>query len=1149
MLQISVITRKASVTAIFVISIFSAQDLRAFNDKVDFIRDIRPIFTVHCTKCHGSEKHEGGLRLDLKSLALEGGDSGKAILAGQPADSDLLDRVSSTDEDGRMPPEGEPLSAKEIELLTRWIKQGAAWPDDVGVIQLAPDHWSFKRIVPPQLPDRPERNPIDRFVRARLEKEGIEPSGEASRHTLLRRLSLDLTGLPPTVDEIKQFTNDESPKAYERLVNRLLESPHFGERWSMPWLDLARYADSDGYEKDLPRPHAWRWRDWLIEAINRDLPFDQFTVQQLAGDLLPGATDEVKLATGFHRNTLTNREGGVDAEEFRVKATIDRNNTTFSVWMGLTVGCAQCHSHKYDPITQRDFYSLYAFFNDTNEQDLKVKPSASQIVQHEQQLAEHNNRQTELQAQLDAERPKLNDRLLAWENKQRAAMQDLWKPLGVAERKTIDDSVVEILAKTDLASVTAIRLQVSNAKEEFEISHVAIQANPAGKTDAGKLWLGRAVAEALGSTDISPILDASSESGWAPNVSTSKVASAIFQTGNGPGETGWLGNPPKNGSQDSATNLLNIFHQSPITGRGTIRKLRVFTMAQANATFGAYLFRREGNGHRVVYKQEFKADGKHGEKEYPLNPVWKVLPGDVFAHSGNGGPTFGGGNGTTDQIYYPLKSFPAKDAIVDLGKLPKFPARTYAMQVHFEPSPNSSDEAYIKPKWDAKGATLTFRFKLAKGSLGEVQLAATDQADPLDESGGKLPKVIVKLVRDADGSRSESQRQTLFQYFVTIDAAGKKLKKQIDDHKKKKPKPPESLAHVMANANPRQTHVHVRGDSKKKGIEVQPRTPAFLPTLKFGENRPDRLDLARWIVSEQNPLTSRVAVNQIWASLFGHGLVRTTEDFGTQGESPSHPELLDWLASEFPRLNWSRKELIKLIVTSQTYRQSSRVRKDLITKDPENRLLARQNRFRLEAELVRDHYLAAAEILNRKVGGRSFRPPLPDSVIRVQFVNKWTADSGDELYRRGMYIHLQRNMMLPMLTTFDRPEAILSCTRRDRSNTPLQALTLLNGPTFVESARALATSVTSDGKLDDAKRIEQVFLRVVSRSPTSHEIERVQQLLNDVTDYYAEHLDSAQSLVGKPTEQKSAGMPSQRMAAWIAVCRILLNLDESITRE
>ena len=336
---------------------------------VDFQREVWPVFTAHCTKCHGSKKHEGGLRLDVQSSALTGGDSGQVILPNQAAASELIHRITSNDEDERMPPKGVRLSAQQIALLRAWIDQGASWPDGIGA-KLTPDHWSFKSIAPVKPPDRAEANPIDRFVRARLAQEGIEPSPPADRYTLIRRLSLDLTGLPPAVDEIERFVDDRSASAYEQLVDRLLDSPHFGERWAMPWLDLARYADSDGYEKDLPRPSAFHWRDWLIDALNRDLPFDQFTVQQLAGDLLPGATNQVKLATGFHRNTLTNREGGADAEEFRVKAVVDRNNTTFAAWMGLTVGCAECHSHKYDPITHREFYSLYAFFNEANEQDL-----------------------------------------------------------------------------------------------------------------------------------------------------------------------------------------------------------------------------------------------------------------------------------------------------------------------------------------------------------------------------------------------------------------------------------------------------------------------------------------------------------------------------------------------------------------------------------------------------------------------------------------------------------------------------------------------------------------------------------------------------------------------------------------------------------
>jgi hypothetical protein len=1119
---------------------------------VDFQRDIRPIFVAHCNKCHGAKKNEGGLRLNTKRAALAGGDSGEAIIPGKAAASDLIERITSGDEDEQMPPKGKgkPLTATQVTLLRTWIDQGAKWPDGIDP-KVISDHWAFKPIGKVEPPKRAEPNVIDRFVLARLAKEGIKPSLVADRHTLIRRLSLDLIGLPPTVEEIEQFVGDQSAGTYERLVDRLLASPHFGERWAMHWLDLSRYADSDGYEKDLPRPNAYHWRDWLIEAHNRDLPFDQFTVQQIAGDLLPGATNEVKLATGFHRNTLTNREGGVDAEEFRVKAVVDRNNTTFGVWMGLTVGCAECHSHKYDPISQREFYSLYAFFNEAAEQDITV-PKAALSGAHNKQLVQHNKILDELQAKFDAQRPALEKRFATWTAQQQAALEEMWTPLEVVSRKAAGDGVLEVVAKTKLARVTALRLQLpkSAAGKGIVVSHLSVTAHPAGTKAGGSLLLAGAEAvTAKGRRDIGKLLDAKDTAGWSPAAFGKRPATAYIVTAGSAGTAGWLGNSPVDGSQDSAPNLLNVYYQSPISASGTVDRIRVFTKGGKGGTFAVYLLRPDGGSHRVVYRQQFKADGSTSEKAFQLKAAWSVRPGDVFAHSGNSGPTFGAGGGTKDVIYYPFAKLPAQGGTIQLAKQAKLASRKYAMQVNFIPA--AAPGKFVKPQWDDRGATLTLHFHVSKGSLDEIQVAATQVASPLSGNVPKLPGVIVRLLRIESGQRTAEQQKKLFEHFLARDDTAKKLQKQISDHKKKTPKMPSAKFHVMRQGSPRPTHVHLRGNFLTKGVEVKPGTPTFLPPLVPRAARPDRLDLARWIADGKNPLTARVAVNHTWSLLFGRGFVSTKDDFGTQGQKPTQPELLDWLAGEFQRLGWSRKKLIRLIVTSQTYRQASRVRADLKDRDPANALLSRQNRFRLEAELVRDHYLASAKLLNRQVGGPSFRPPLPASVTRVQFVNKWKASPSTEQYRRGMYIHLQRNMLLPMLTTFDRPDVSLSCARRERSNTPLQALTLLNGATFVDAARALAADLAGTTTLDDGGRVEQMFLRAVSRPPSTFERERTAQLLDELTKYYAASPEEAKKLVGDKhaAQWKQNNVPPQRAASWIAVCRTILNLDEVITRE
>jgi mono/diheme cytochrome c family protein len=843
--------------------------------KVDFNRDVRPLLQAKCVACHGPNQAQGGLRLHAGADALRGGDSGAAIQPGHADQSLLLRLVSGADPKRVMPPSGPRLTATQVRLLRDWINQGAPWPSsgkpEPGVSANTVKHWAFQPITrpkPPQVRNRARvRNPVDAFVLARLEKEKIAPSPEADRPTLIRRLSLDLLGLPPTPAEVDAFVNDRSPDAYEKLVDRLLASPHFGERWGRHWLDLARYADSDGYEKDLPRPYAYLYRDWVIDAINRDMPFDQFTTLQLAGDLLaeggaPVDPLEARIATGFHRNTLKNREGGVDEEEDRVKITVDRANTTGTVWLGLTVGCAQCHSHKYDPITQREYYGLYAFFNTVQEVDLPC-PTPEETAAYRKAKAAY-----------DQEHARLTEALARYERE-------------VFPRRLAD----------------------------------------------------------------------------------------------------WAGAP---------------------------------------------------------------ADAR--------------------------------------------QSLPAPVA----------------------------------------------------GAL----------AVPAEQ-------------------RTPEQQSALEQYFRGVDPELLKLQKAVADHAKKAPAPPDRKAQTLAeNPKPPATRVLIRGDFLRPGDPVQPHVPAVLPALATSSGRtPTRLDLARWIVDPRNPLTARVAVNRAWQHLFGQGLVTTPDDFGVRGAPPTHPELLDWLASWFSRsaaspedrgeksplsqssedtsyergAGWSLKRLIRLIVTSATYRQSSRARPDLEDRDPRNELLARQNRFRVEAEIVRDLYLAASGLLHPKIGGPSIRPPLPGDIAALGYAGtvKWTETTGPDRYRRGMYIFFQRTVPYPQLVEFDAPDGNNACTRRERSNTPLQALTLLNDPVFVECARALGLRLLRE-PAGVPERARLAFRTCLSREPTAEEAQRLVRLYEEVLPLCKADPAGAAKLAGTALPP---GADSAEAAAWITVARTLLNLDEFITRE
>lgn len=786
----------------------------AAKKKVNFTADIKPLLAKHCHKCHGASKQEAGLRLDRREEALNGGDSGPAFVAGKSAESLLIKYVAGVDPDVLMPPEGDKLSDDEIGLLRGWIDQGADWPkDDKSAVDPRAAHWSFQPIrhsVPP-VESVAVAHPVDAFVERKLVEHGISFSPEADRTTLLRRLFLDLLGLPPRPQDVAEFLVDERPDAYERLLDRVVASPHFGERWGRHWLDLARYADSDGYEKDQPRPHAWRWRDWVIDAFNRDVPFDRFTVEQLAGDLLPGATLDQRIATGFHRNTLTNKEGGADKKEDRDKQLVDRTNTTGAVWLGLTVGCAQCHTHKYDPITNREYYQLYAFFNSAEEQDVPA-PTATQLEQY---------------ARL--------------------------KPLHDVAR--------------------------------------------------------RPLVEALES-------------------------------------------------------------------------------------------------HRAT------------------------LPADALT---------------------------------------------------------VLEQKTAKGKKDAK-----------------------DSGDP------ELQRLEAELAK--------------------LDTAG--------------PKAPSTLAMILAeSAKPPTTHIHVRGDFLRPGVEVQPAVLSVLnPLQREGDSRPTRLDLAKWIVDEANPLTRRVAVNRIWQHLLGRGIVDPPDDFGTQGAAPSHPELLDWLASELSRRGWSRKQMIRLIATSATYRQSSRTRPELNVIDPKNVLLARQNRFRLEGEIIRDLALSVSGLLDDRIGGESIRPPLPSGVADLGYAGsvKWAESKGGDRYRRGCYIFFQRTVPYPLLMTFDSSDSNASCARRERSNTPLQSLTLLNDPAFFECARAFGIRLDTEVTGDPTTRSREAFRWTTGRELEIAELETLVKLYEELRGQLQRQPNDAAAIVAGATTPSGSAVD---LAAAVSFSRILLNLDEFFTRE
>jgi hypothetical protein len=828
------------------------------NRQIDFARDIQPLFQSHCWKCHGAAKHESGLSLHTHDAAFAGGDSGKEFEPGKSAESRLIHYVSGLDSDTLMPPdgEGERLSAEQVGLLRAWIDQGAKWPKQAdAVAATAAIPWSYKRPVRPTLPvingsgkfAHWPRNEIDRFVLARLGREKLSPSPEEDRPRLIRRVSLDLIGLPPTPEEVDAFVADTRPDAYERVVDRLLESPHYGERWARPWLDLARYADTDGYEKD-PRRSMWPYRDWVIDALNQNMPFDRFTIEQLAGDLLPGATLEDRIATGFHRNTMTNTEGGVDPEEYRVYAIIDRVNTTATVWLGTTLGCCQCHSHKYDPLKQKEYYEFMAFFNNTADSGSSPAP--------------------ELEVPSPAE-------------------------------------------KTDRAELARLEQAISTPTTELA---------------SGQAEFERATLSPL------PV---------------------------------WLA------STVAAARDLEGVHQK--------------------------------DGRAAFYRS--------------------IAP----------------------------ELNPARNRIAALRK------------------------------------------KIAAERVTTLVMQ-------------ELPA-------------------------------------------------------------PRKTHVFVGGSFLNPGEEVEPGVPAAIGSISArglahfsmpGEKnvpvplpaRPlsahlTRLDLARWLVGPGNPLAARVTINRMWAAHFGTGIVATVEDFGTKGDPPSHPELLDWLATEFVRRGWDMKAMHRLIVTSATYRQSPRVSPELFARDPQNRLLARGPRVRLEAEMVRDQALAVSGLLSPKIGGPSVMPPMPDGIWNSPYSgDRWSTSNGEDRYRRGLYTFWKRTSPYPSFMSFDAPSREVCTVRRPRTNTPLQALTVLNDPVYIEAAQALAARMAKISN-DPAAEATYGFRLTLARRPTSAELDRLLSLYRAEVERFAKDPKAAREMAGSAATASSAAS-SAELAAWTVVANVLLNLDETL---
>ena len=998
-------------------ALFCAAGARCAETAVSFDRDIRPILAATCFACHGpdEEAREADLRLDVRQAAVESG----AIVPGEPEQSELLGRVVSDDPEERMPPAGssEPLTDEQRELIRRWIASGARYDR----------HWSF--IAPSRPPlarvndSNWPRNALDHFVLARLETAGLSPSPEADRYTLVRRLYLDLIGLPPTPEEADAFASDEDPQAYERLVERLLASNRYGERWARLWLDLARYADTNGYEKDRPRS-IWPYRDWVIRALNDDLPFDQFTVEQLAGDMLPQATASQRIATGFHRNTMLNEEGGIDPLEYRFYAMVDRTATTGTVWLGLTTGCAQCHSHKYDPISHTDYYRLMALLNNADEPDLTVEEST---------VAER--------------RQKVHDQIARLE----AALPDHFPPLPG-----------------------------TGPEGERRYQHLEQKLNE---------WLKTARARAVKWTVL------------RPHQLTSNL--------------------PK----------LEILEDGSVFSSGDITKRDVFTLTFLLDDLAAPI-----TALRLEVLPDERLPGGGPGRAYYEGRKGDFFISELSARAGGQDIAFTAGSHSYGKISIGSGNASAANVFDGEGSTGWSTAgregEPHQLVLNLaEPSP---------PRGELEIQMLFERHFAA--SLGRFRLSIT-AAEGQPEATAIPVGIEELLVKDSD-CWTAADRARVRCYFLRIAPELNEARKRIDQLRGQLPDYPITMAlRERPPDNPRSTNLHYRGEYLSPRDEVTPAIPQIFQENQSGQRLPsNRLEFARWLVSEDNPLVGRVTVNRAWQALFSIGLVHSSGDFGTQSNPPANPELLDWLACELAERGWSMKSLHRAIVSSSTYRQRSHLTPQLIRHDSTNRLLTRAPRFRVAAEMVRDIMLRASGLLSSKMLGPSVYPPQPAAVTALAYGGtKWAASTGEDRFRRSLYTFSKRTAPFAAYAAFDSPSGESCVVRRNRSNTPLQALTLLNDEMFLEMSRALARLAFARQTEGAHACATSIFRRVLTRPPEPHE-------LTALLDYYQSQTRRLAAGHMNPIAIADDEQASVELAAWVMVARAVMNLDEAITK-
>jgi hypothetical protein len=1134
-------------------------------DPVDYNRDVRPILAKNCFACHGPDANarEAGLRLDTREDATKALESGStAIVPGDAENSDLLFRVTTDDATLRMPPgkAGPPLTAREAGLLRKWIEADAPYAA----------HWAFVKPEARPLPAVSDpswvRNGIDAWTLARLDREGLKPAPPADPFVLLRRLSLDLRGLPPSPEEVDALAKDPSDAAYERVVAKYLDDPAYGERWARVWLDLARYADSSGYGSDPLRPNMWRYRDWVIDAFNRNLPYDRFTVEQIAGDLLPSPTLDQRMATAFHRNTMTNTEGGTDDEEFRVAAIKDRVDTTGQVWMGLTIGCAKCHTHKYDPISNDEYYRFYAFFNQTADNDQPderpVMPAPTPELAAT--LAAIDVRVAALRKSLDTPTEALANAQATWERELSgptpwatlvavAAKSDAGATLEAqpdgsirASGEAPDRDTYTIDADASLPRITALRLETlpdpsfpaggagRGADGRFVLSRIGVEARPAGGAPDGDTPVGRTVRVTLPGDGKMLSLAEVEVFRAGRNVATAGRASQSSTGYDGPASLAIDGNP--NGHYFEAKSTTHTkaepspWWEVTLAESGPIERIVVW-----NRTDG-------GAGERL---KGFEVQVLDDDRKAVWSTVVAEPPGPSRELTPSGRRAVTLVRAVTD---HEQEGFPVASALAAKAD----PGKGWAV------APEGAKPhvaVFLTGESDASPAgpsRLTVRLEHASrdagATLGRFRLSATD--DPRMTRRAGLPAPVLAALDAPAGGRTAEQEALLASHYRTIAPALQPIRDEIAKLEKTRPPVPTLPVMVELPAGERRvTKLLNKGNFLDPGAAVEPGVPAAFGTLPT-EIPANRLALARWLVDPENPMTARVAVNRVWGQLIGAGLVLTEEDFGTQGDAPTHPELLDWLAVGYRDGGWDTKALIRLIVTSNTYRQSSRATPELLARDPENKLLARAKRFRLEAETIRDQALSLSGLLVRKVGGPSVFPVQPDGLWQAAFNGErtWKTSDGADRYRRGLYTFWRRTVPYPSMATFDAPSRELCTVRRVRSNTPLQAFVTLNDPVYVEAAQALARRIVREGGSTPEDRVAFGLKLCLGRPARAEQVGRLLALYQSELDHYRSDLPAARALATEPLGPLPDGWDSAELAAWTSVANVLLNLDGVLTR-